>query len=405
MASRWMRLVLAVAVASVACIAVAATAFGKGSTDAAAAESVHVWLWDDFGATGVTTTDYYGVTVAVDALNAAGGLAGHKVVLIRCSTMAEASLATACAQKAVADPLAIAVVGETNLSAVTDPILEQAGLPMIEGFYLSAADGSDKIAFPLDPASAGASGALVPFYKGGVHNIAIVAGDFGQSSQQFIGLASALLQAGTGQKLAGQVLIPLAATDLSTYAAQAASSRYGGIYVALNPTTAISFLRAYFQAGGTPRKVFCIASSCTPAVISAVGASATNGIHLGMTAIPYSANTPAVKALVAAAKKYVPKAPVNQNLEAGWSEVHLLETAVKGVKGPLNKAVVLKRMAHLTNASTGGLYPPYTTTSHFTGLGGTQPHLYNVDYIYGVIKNGQQACVGKCKFVNPYAGG
>jgi hypothetical protein len=65
---------------------------------------------------------------------------------------------------------------------------------------------------------------------------------------------------------------------------------------------------------------------------------------------------------------------------------------------------VLYRMVHLSNAGTGRLYPPYTTTPHFTVLGVTQPHLYNVDYIYGVIKNGVQAGAGKCRFVNRYTG-
>jgi hypothetical protein len=41
----------------------------------------------------------------------------------------------------------------------------------------------------------------------------------------------------------------------------------------------------------------------------------------------------------------------------------------------------------------------------FTGLGGAEPHLYNTDYIYGVIKNGKQQYDGPCKFHNACVGG
>ena len=395
---RWFRNLSALVAAGAVCVSVAMAATTAAATAKSSKAPVDVWAFDDAGGVGAPTTEWYGAEVAVDQLNASGGWAGHKIVLKRCSTEAEVNLASSCAQRAVADKSSIAVIGSSILSSVTDPILQAAKLPMVGSIYITEQDGASPISFPLDPSADGASGALDPFYKAGHQSITLVAGDFGQASTEFVAGTNAIMQIGTGQQLAGQVLIPPTATDLSTYATQA--NQAPSIYTALNQPTEIAFMRAYFSAGGKANKVVCIATACTPAFIKALG-SAANGIHLGLTAVPYSANTPAVKALLAATKKYVPSAPRDSELETGWSAIHLLTTALKGAT-KLSRSVVLSRMSHLKNASSGGLYPPYTSAIPFKGLGGAAPHLYNHDYIYGIIKNGVQACVGTCKFVNPY---
>jgi ABC-type branched-subunit amino acid transport system substrate-binding protein len=402
MASRRIRVMLSVAIACLVCVAAAATAFGHGAAHATkASRPVDLWVMEDYGGTAFQTTAYYGDLAAADVLNASGGLDGHKVVLKRCSSKGSVTLATACAQQAVADRNAIAMVGDTLFGSVVDPIVQQAKLPYVGQDYLSGADGTTPDVFPLDPTAAGAAGALVPFYKSGVKPLAIVVGAYGQASEQFAASSSSLLALGTGQTLAGKIEIPPTATDLSSYASQAASGAYGGIWLALGDTVAVTFIRAYEAAGGKASQVVCIASTCTPNFIKGIGAANANGIHLGLTNVPYSANVPGMKALIAALKKYAPTAPSDQLTLTGWAQMQILEDALKGAS-TLSRAVVLARMAHLTNASTGGLFPPYTTTVPFTGVGGSAPRLYDHDYVYGIIKNGVQTCVGKCKFVNPY---
>jgi ABC-type branched-subunit amino acid transport system substrate-binding protein len=403
MVSRKMRVLAGVALAAVACFAAAATALGNTTARAAKAGPVHIWVQDDTGVGGFDPSEstYPGAVAAAGVLNAKGGLDGHKLVIMRCQDSFNENLAAECAQKAVADKLAIGVSANDQFGAVIDPIFLQAGLADVGNDFLSAPDAALKNMFPIDPTAAGAAGAMVPLYKSGVHPLAIVAAGSGPATVQFIGLSNTLLQIGTGASLAGQIQPPVTATDLSTYAAQA--TQFAGAWLAMVDTQSVAFVRAYEAAGGKPGNLVCIATACDPNFIAALG-SAAEGIHLGLTAVPVTANTPAVKAFVTAMKKYQPKGVLNNATEQGWTAMHMVADALKNAK-TVSKASLLKGMSHLNHADVGGLYPPYTTTVPFTGLGGAEPHLYNTDYVYGVIKNGKQQCDGPCKFRNPFVAG
>ena len=93
-----------------------------------------------------------GAAAAAKAINAAGGINGHKVNVVFCNPEADPNKAVACARQAATDK-AIAVVGMTDtLDNVILPVLQQEGIPDV-----GATVGGNPIdvqspdAYPLTP--------------------------------------------------------------------------------------------------------------------------------------------------------------------------------------------------------------------------------------------------------------
>ena len=66
--------------------------------------------------------------------------------------------------------------------------------------------------------------------------------------------------------------------------------------------------------------------------------------------------------VVSEIKKYEPSAAISQFSLQGWAAVELLKDAMAKVSGTVTPQALLTAFSSMTNASTGGLYPPYTTT-------------------------------------------
>jgi branched-chain amino acid transport system substrate-binding protein len=79
-------------------------------------------------------SDLNAVNMAVEALNAKGGVAGHKIQLITCDTKADPATGIACAHLFVSDKVN-AVIGffNSDISIPASGILHQADIPMVSG--------------------------------------------------------------------------------------------------------------------------------------------------------------------------------------------------------------------------------------------------------------------------------
>lgn len=93
--------------------------------------------------------DSAGLNAAVGAINAAGGIHGHKMVVNVCNDENDPNQAAACARQAAANPAVLAAVGnDTNYGAQVDPILAKAGIANIGPIPYSSTDFTDKNSYP-----------------------------------------------------------------------------------------------------------------------------------------------------------------------------------------------------------------------------------------------------------------
>jgi ABC-type branched-subunit amino acid transport system substrate-binding protein len=132
---RWRKLSAATALLAVGVVVAACGGDDSGGSKASSSTATKSTI--KFGLinpTGSFTSfpDVNGATkAAVRALNARGGLAGHKVELVVCNDKTDDALAAKCARQMVSEGV-VAMVGQIGLEdQVTQPILEAAGIPEV----------------------------------------------------------------------------------------------------------------------------------------------------------------------------------------------------------------------------------------------------------------------------------
>ncbi|MDH6108413.1 ABC-type branched-subunit amino acid transport system substrate-binding protein [Kitasatospora sp. MAP12-15] len=137
------------AIAAIALLpALLATSACGGSASAAADYAVMTW-----SPSGTGAFDRPGVTALAEVIgqsvNAKGGLNGHHLRVITCNEHNTVDGGTACVRQAV-DAKVIAVIGSYSLNSDSLlPGLEEARIPYIGGYGLSAAEFSSPLSYPV----------------------------------------------------------------------------------------------------------------------------------------------------------------------------------------------------------------------------------------------------------------
>src|SRR3954451_9539713 len=114
--------------ACVAAVAGSAIAIATPASGATSSQPVRVYSFQEDLGTEQVAKD--GLALAQKAINAQKTFGDRKVEIVTCKTKIQAVNAMqACARKAADDPQTVAVVANNStMGAVTDPILQQAGL-------------------------------------------------------------------------------------------------------------------------------------------------------------------------------------------------------------------------------------------------------------------------------------
>jgi hypothetical protein len=128
--------------------------------------------------------------------------------------------------------------------------------------------------------------------------------------------------------------------------------------------------------------------------------SAGNGMILSSSTYPPTSTLSSVRLVVKEINKYEPAGTaISQFSIQGWAAVDLLKDGIAGVKGTVTAAKLLTAMGHLKNASTQGLYAPYTDTSPGPVAGAPRLFLTKV-LILKVADNGATETPVSKGFVN-----
>ena len=343
-----------------------------------------------------------GVEAAISDINAAGGIAGHRVKLAFCDTQYNANQEVACARQMVADHVAAVINPDFLVNQSGEPykILAAAGIPVVGDSGLSPAGMASPNSFPLAGGLPGwVFGADDNALRAGATKISIVA-DTNPASQFAGQLAAAGLAAA---KLKPVSVVTADATSDPTFSSAAAKAIAGGVngvVIALAPASLPKVVVALRQAGY--KGIISSLSAIVPGQIITALKGAANGILLSsQTALVTDTANPGVAKFLADMKRYQPSASLDERTETGWAAM-MLFSKVTATLTSFTAATVMHAMKSVTAPIDLNIVGPWESAKAvspsklFPQLG------FNPTVAYGVVENGQTVPDQTKGFPNPF---
>jgi branched-chain amino acid transport system substrate-binding protein len=304
-------------------------ASGSGSA-AASGGSYNISLVSDLSGafSGVSAPGAAGVEVAVDNINANGGINGKKLNLSVTDSQSSASLALSASQKAIAgNPLALFMLSGSADASAIGSLAQAARIPLLSPAL------SDTSVYPAQPylyqpsltaqQDAQAMYAFVKQQEGSLSGKVVdVAAINSPYVQLIITDVSKLLKAqGAKVNAAQQYNLPLA--SFATQANAIARDKPNVVLTLGSTDDTVVVSKALTQAGVTALQVG-IPSGAAQQTLQQINSAK----YYALTADPYSSETPG---FLAAASEYGKKADVSGSIFAmsGWVAVYMLADALK----------------------------------------------------------------------------
>jgi ABC-type branched-subunit amino acid transport system substrate-binding protein len=246
---------LTTAVAAAATIAIAASGCGSSndsggsSTASSSSEPIKVLAFGEITGVGPNPqpAPLDGVKAAVNAFNDAGGVAGRKIQLIECDTKLKPAVAAGCVADAKKQGAIAAIPYLEILDAVTTPLLEKQGIPILGANPTSArAQYSQSAAcfvpgqFVLAPQAAAAMG------DAGNTSISMMTA-VGVGNTEELNQATTISATEHGAKVKFVPVAPTA-TNFSSIVAQATADGETATYVSALPPGLFSIMGGLAQA-------------------------------------------------------------------------------------------------------------------------------------------------------------
>jgi ABC-type branched-subunit amino acid transport system substrate-binding protein len=320
-----------------------------------------------------------GAQIAVNKLNAAGGINGHKVQLIVCNDQNNPNTAAQCAREAIKDKVTALVGGLEDYDLQIEPLLNQAGIPWVG--LTSADDYTTPNLFLFGGQGVdGFAAAGMTLAQHGCKNIAIIVTAAAGTQKINAADIAAGVQAG-GAKVATTITIPATAVDLASTVAAARASGADCIASGASPSQSGPLVTALSSG---PKLKLAVVSGGLPNVLLNQLGKAANGVYATAGFLPATSTEGAVPELVKTMKAQDPKVPFDQFAESGYAAVNLIAHAVKGLGG-VSASSVTSALSKVSGYDTGvGPVATFTAPSPIAGY----PRLFNPKDFVWVAKNG-----------------
>jgi ABC-type branched-subunit amino acid transport system substrate-binding protein len=341
---------------------------GAAKSGAATGSTVKLGLINPTGAFVSNPDINAGALAAVRALNARGGLAGHKVELDICNDKADATLAAKCARQMVTDKV-VAMVAEMGINDQnSEPIIAAAGIPAIlqRGSAASVLNGAN-VYLPV-----GGTPLAYPVMAGYLSKKLGIPYSFMISdSPNAVPLRKSLLErfkAAGASPVSDQKVNPQQADWAPIVSAAQKGGAKGVIAVLPFQQTAL-FVQTAASAGSPFQYTAANAIVSSP---KAFGGAANLDHVFSVTAMPpMNADIPGAqqftKELKAEADAGTDGAGADEqtgNGFAAWACVIALEEAIKQTKTTdITPAGIKKAMDSAKLLQLGGVIPPWTPTA------------------------------------------
>lgn len=320
-----------------------------------------------------------GAQVAIEAINAAGGVQGRRLELVACDNQLNANGAAACARHMADDPAVVATVGSvSSFGGDTNPVLEKAGIAGIGTAPLGSGDFTSPVVFPVTPGGqvivAGAV-LLADELKSTKPGVVVVDTP---TATALPGLIGSSIFTPRGLKLAAKASIPVSAADVAPQAAALADT--DGVIVSTTNQLMIRYVRTARQQGYQGDVVISGTEASPQSVKSDLG-----GVNSDLYVITgFERDSAGFRAMVTDIDKYDPDAPLNDTVAASYLSVKVFADVAEDL-GTIDRAGVLDAMNNLKDFSTDGMTLPLDFTTPGTALDGNAPRLVEhaaVGYAY-----------------------
>jgi branched-chain amino acid transport system substrate-binding protein len=288
-----------------------------------------------------------GAKAAVDAINRAGGIKGHKINLVTCDNQNDANQSVACARQAIgANPAAIIRWASNTYGSLEAPLFQQAKIPVFDnqgnpgdlvnpiGWGINAGPAANQLATPF------------AFKKLGLKSAVFFTRDFPAATAGYPVFATACKNAGI--KNLGIVAFPTGTTDYSPYAFKIKNLGADAVWMNTAFAQSIGIMKAAAQIGLKP----------TWAI------NGGNVTDVGLTQLPDQGNglllanpTPSWRdAKLAGVKRFnteMTKAGFAADdtrhrggyAMASWLDVYAFANVAKQIKGPITSSTVLRQLS------------------------------------------------------------
>ena len=308
----------------------ASAAGGSSSAVAASGGSYNIALVSDLSGafSSVSAPGAAGVEVAVDNINATGGVNGKKLNLTVIDSQSSASLALSASQKAIADnPLALFMLSGSADASAIGSLAQAAHIPLLSPAL------SDTSVYPAQPylyqpsltaqQDAQAMYAFVKQREGSLSGKVVDVAAINSPYVQLIITDVTKLLTAQGAKVnaAQQYNLPLA--SFATQADAIARDKPNVVLTLGSTDDTVVVSKALTQAGVTALQVG-IPSGAAQQTLQQIDSPK----YYALTADPYASETPS---FMAAASKYGKKSDVSGSIFAmsGWVAVYMLADALK----------------------------------------------------------------------------
>ena len=167
--------------------------------------------------TGLNFADYLaGAKAAVQSINAAGGINGHKINLVECDDQNNPNQAVTCARQMVSSHVVAVAGGVSLFGAQEAQILKAANIPWIGALPITAPETALSNEYPIESGNLGNYGTTGTFAKkAGQKAIAgfVLQGPLGTAAAQALEQGAKV----AGLPYKGTVTVPIDATDYAPY--------------------------------------------------------------------------------------------------------------------------------------------------------------------------------------------
>ncbi|WP_182481447.1 ABC transporter substrate-binding protein [Nocardioides immobilis] len=183
------------------------------------------------------------------AINNAGGINGHELVVIACNEGADPNKAADCARQAVEEDVSAMVGGFTANGDTIMPILEEAGIPWIAPTGISAAELTSELSYPISSGVVGLASLGARTAEDGCDDVAFVTYDL-PTTDQVAGLVD-VGRASQGSEPTTQIKVPPTTTDYSSIAQEIADYDCAVMALPSNALVGMSAAGASLGSGTT----------------------------------------------------------------------------------------------------------------------------------------------------------
>jgi ABC-type branched-subunit amino acid transport system substrate-binding protein len=343
-----------------------------------------------------------GVKAAILALNAAGGIGGHKVALDYCNPSSNANQAAACARQMVSDKV-IAVTGDEILTADIDPILEAAKIPQVGFLPVSAGDFTDSNSFLFDAGPVSGSAAAIQYYaQHGGKNLYLAYTDV--PTLATAGAIAKATAAATHLTYSGDLPISATATDLSPDVVNIKDSAAAGVMLLLGTDELDLLIRTAGQTGVTGKTYLTTGSDVAQSDVDSWGQLAGDVLY-GQPMPPLSAasNIPGMQEFLAnmqaeanSGDSSAARSSIDQGTLEGWLAVRTIAKIIPAHAATVTASTVMAALDSAKNINMGGLIPPWTPTKPGPT---TAPRVSNT-YMWVVKVNGTTPVLAQSTEIN-----